>query len=104
MDHLIRVANKAEARAKIQKSTHLDQHCPKGKKPLKMSLNFRDDQTKAPQAKDKANPIEQVFEAEKSSEKARKEKKKKSRQGRRERPTPVTGANAAPATTTGGKG
>ncbi len=38
-DNLIRAANKAEARAKIQGSTHLDQQCPKGKRPLKMSFN-----------------------------------------------------------------
>ncbi len=59
-DDLIRAANKAEARAKIQRSSHLDQRCPKKKWPLKMSLNYRDDQTdkKAPQAKNKANPAE----------------------------------------------
>ncbi len=55
-DNLIRAANKAEARAKIQESTHLDQRCPKGKRPLKMSLNSRDDQAEKvkatlPQAK-----------------------------------------------------
>ncbi len=43
-DNLIRGANKAEVRAKIQGSTHLDQWCPKGKQPLKMSLNSRDNQ------------------------------------------------------------
>ena len=43
---LIRAANKAEARAKIQKSTHLNQQCPKEKQPLKISLNFCDDQAK----------------------------------------------------------
>ncbi len=50
---------------------------------MKMSLNYRDDQTdkKAPQAKDKANPVAQGSEAETSSEKARKEKKKKGHQG-----------------------
>ncbi len=44
-----------------------------------MSLNSRDNQTdkKALQAKDKANPVEQSSEAEKSSEKARKEKKRR---------------------------
>ncbi len=78
-DDLIRAANTAEARAKIQGSTHLDHRCPKGKRPLKMSLNSRDDQTKAPQAKNKANPVKQVSEAEKFSEKAKKEKKKKGR-------------------------
>ncbi len=45
-----RAANKAEARAKIQGSTHLNQQCPKGKQPLKMSLNARDDQAKKPKA------------------------------------------------------
>ncbi len=103
-DDLIRVANKAEARAKIQGSTHLDQRCPKEKKPLKMSFNSKDNQMKAPQAKDKAKPVEQVSEVEMSSKKARIEKKKKGRQGQREKPTPATGANAAPATATGGKG
>ncbi len=42
-DDLIRAANKVEARAKIQGSTHLDQKCPKRRQPLKMSLNARDD-------------------------------------------------------------
>ncbi len=41
-DDLIRVANKAEARAKIQGSIHLDQRYPKGKRPFKMSLDSRD--------------------------------------------------------------
>ncbi len=103
-DDLIKAANKAKARAKSQESTHLDHRCRKGKQLLKMSLNSRDNQTKAPQAKDKANPVEQVSETEKSSEKARKEKKKKGRQGRREKPNPATRANATPATATGGEG
>ncbi len=105
-DDLIRAANKAEARAKIQGNTHLDQWCPKKKRPLKMSLNSRDNQTdkKASQAKDKGNPVEQGSEAEKSFEKARKEKKKKGRQRWREKPNPATGANVAPATVTGDEG
>ncbi len=47
---LIRAANKAEARAKIQESIYLDQRYPKEKQPLKMSFNSRNDQTnkKAP--------------------------------------------------------
>ncbi len=100
---LIKAANKAEVRAKIQGSTYLDQWCPKRKRPLKMSLNSRDDQTNAPQAKDKANPAKQVSEAEKSSEKARIEKKKKGRQRWSERPTPAIGANTTPTTATGGE-
>ncbi len=80
---LIRAANKAEARAKIQGNTHLDQQCPKKKQPLKMRLNSRDDETnkKTLEAKDKANPVKEGSEAEKSSEKAKKEKKKKGCQG-----------------------
>ncbi len=39
---LIRAANKAETKAKIQKNTHLDQRYPKGKRPLKINLNSRD--------------------------------------------------------------
>ncbi len=56
-DDLIRVANKAEARAKIQESIYFDERCPEGKRPLKMGLKSRDDLTdkKAPQAKEKAN-------------------------------------------------
>ncbi len=104
-NNLIRTANKAEARAKIQGSTHLDQQCPKRKRPLKMNLNFKDNQTdkKALQVKDKTNPAKQGSEAEKSSEKARKGKKKKGRQGWRKRPNPATGTNAAPTTATSGE-
>ncbi len=79
-DDLIRAANKSEARAKIQGSTHLDQRCPKGKRPLKMSLNTRDDQvekTKATFPQTKASPpaSDQLEVTEKAKEKARKEKK-----------------------------
>ncbi len=38
-DDLMKIANKAEARAKIQGRTYLNQRCPKRKRPLKMSLN-----------------------------------------------------------------
>ncbi len=47
-DDLIRAANKIEARAKIQGSTYLDQRYPKGKRPLKMSLNSWNDQAEKP--------------------------------------------------------
>ncbi len=49
-DDLIRAANKAKTRAKIQGSTHLDQRCPKGKQPLKMNLNTCDDQVEKTKA------------------------------------------------------
>ena len=71
-----------------------------------MSLNFRDNQTdkKTPQAKNKANPVKQLFGAKKSSKKARKEKKKKSCQRWRKMSNPATRANAIQAIATGGEG
>ncbi len=77
-DDLIRAANKAEARAKIQGSTHLDQQCLKGKRPLKMSLNARDDQATAPQPRPHSSPAGQS----KAPGGARRERKR-TRQGRR---------------------
>ena len=44
-DNLIKAANKTKAKAKIQRNTHLNQLCPKGKQFLKMNLNFYDNQT-----------------------------------------------------------
>ncbi len=85
-DDIIRAANKAEARTKIQESTNLDQRCPKGKRPLKMSLNARDDQAKpkitAPQARAHSPPAGQS----EASGGARREKKRmcRGRQGHRE--------------------
>lgn len=38
-DDLVSAANKTETRAKIQRDTHLDQHYPKEKRPLKISTN-----------------------------------------------------------------
>ncbi len=46
LNDLIRAANKAEARAKIQKSIHLDKWYPKEKQLLKMIFNAHDDQAK----------------------------------------------------------
>ncbi len=85
-DDLIRIANKAEARAKIQESTHLDQHCLKEKRPLKMSFNTRDDQAEKPKAtllqtKASSPMSDQLEVIEKAKEKARKEKKKRRHQG-----------------------
>ncbi len=45
-DDLVSTANKAEAKAKTQKSIYLDQQSPKGKRPLKMSFNSQDNQLK----------------------------------------------------------
>ncbi len=85
-DDLIRAANKAEARAKIQESTHLDQRCPKKRRSLKMSLNSRDNQAEskatAPQTKAHSLPAGQL----EVSRRAWREKKqmRRGRQGHRE--------------------
>ena len=74
-DDLIRVANKAEARAKVQKNTHLDQHCPKGKQPLKISINSCDNQdknTKAISSHSKTSSL--IFDQSKIAKKAKKKK------------------------------
>ncbi len=78
-DDLIRAANKAEAKIKIPRSTHLDQRYPRGKWPLKISLNSRDDQTdkKAPKTKEKANLYtEQEIKKPERSKKTEKARKK----------------------------
>ncbi len=77
-DDLTRVANKAEARARIQGSTPLDQRCPKGKRPLKMSLNSWDDQAEKPKTMTppaKADPPQS--DQSEASDKVRKDWKKK---------------------------
>ncbi len=59
-DDLVRVANKAGARARVQKNTYLDQRYLKRKWLLKMSLNSQDDQIKKPKARAppaKADPL-----------------------------------------------
>ncbi len=96
-DNLIKAANKAETRAKIQESTYLDQWCAKGKQPLKMSLNSRDDQAEKAKAillQAKASPP--ASDQSEAPEKIRKEKKKKWQQKERARKDPKEG-NPAPA-------
>ncbi len=89
-DDLIRVAKKAKAKAKIQKSTQLDQRCPKGKQPLNMSLNSRNDQAK----KTNATPLQtkarfltshQSEVIKKVQENTKKEKKRKRHQRKQDR-------------------
>ncbi len=86
---LIKAANKAEARAKIQRSTHLDERYPKAKWPLKMSLNARDNQAKmtkaTPPTKASLPTSDQSEVTEKAKEKAKKEKKRKRHQEKRDR-------------------
>ncbi len=50
-DNLVKVANNAEDRVKIQGSIHLDPQFLKGKRLLKMSLNTRNDQPEKAQQK-----------------------------------------------------
>ncbi len=107
-DDLIRAANKAEARAKIQESTHLDQRCLKRKRPLKITLNACDDQAEktkviSPQTKASLPASNQSEITEKAKEKARKEKKRRGHQRKWDRReerdgSPVAmGANATQA-------
>ncbi len=105
-DDLIKVANKAEARAKTQGSTHLNQRCPKGKRPLKMSLNSRDNQLEKAQQKtdsvsqeqvpDKANQAEQRHETSKKTRKNKKQKSHQAKQDQRKDNTPASGTNITP--------
>ncbi len=92
-DDLVSAANRAKAKARIHGSHHLDQRCPKGKRPLKISINSRDDQaekTKATSPQTKANsPTSDQPEV---SEKARKEKKKKWQRRERARKDPKEGS------------
>lgn len=87
-DNLVNTANKAEARANIQRNIYLDKWCPKGKGFLKISFNFRDDQInkKTLQAKDKPKQAKQDSKVKKFSNKARRKRKKKSCQGWCKRP------------------
>ncbi len=76
-DKLVKAANRAEANARIHNNQHLDLRCPKGKRPLKLTLKDSNEQssekTKAapPQPKSAGSP-----QSEQAAEKARKEKKK----------------------------
>ncbi len=110
-DDLIRAANKAKARAKIQGSTHLDQRCPKGKRPLMMSLNSRDDQPEKVQQKsgvvsqgqapDKAlDKTSQAEQENKAFEKVKKDKKQKSHRAKRDRQKDSTSASRTNTTPT----
>ena len=45
LNNLVNTANKAKAKAKIQKNTQLGQQYFKRKRLLKMNLNSKDDQT-----------------------------------------------------------
>ncbi len=109
---LVSAANRAEAKTHIEDYRHLDQRCPKGKRPLKRSINSRDErpgkksQPKATTsgltvtpAKPAASGSQRLEPGPEDSEKARKEKKKKAfrkrrGKGRREGSAPATGSNA----------
>ncbi len=94
-DDLIRAANKAKAKSKIQGSIHLDQWCPKGKRPLKISLNFRNDLAE----KEKATFLQvkaslPAFDQSEAPKKIRKEKKKTWQQKERTKKDPKEGSPA----------
>lgn len=84
-NNLVSATNKADAKAKIQENIHLDQWCPIGKQPLKMSLNFQDNQYERAQKsgrtlqgpQGKAHQANQSSGAKKSFKKARKEKRRR---------------------------
>lgn len=81
-DNQIRAANKFEARAKIHGSIYLDQLCPKGTIPLKMSLNSWHNQAKKikaiyPQIKASLPTCDQSEIIKKAKEKVKKETKEK---------------------------
>ncbi len=85
-NNLIRAANKAEVRTKIQRSTDLDQRYSKKKRPLKMCLNACDSQVKKtkaiPSTKASLLTFDQSKVTLKAKEKARKEIKRRGHQGK----------------------
>ena len=106
-DKLVKAANKDKANAQIHNNQHLDQCCPKGKQPLKLTLK---DSNKQTSENTKVAPSQQKSagspQSKQAAEKAWKEKKKNWHRKKRERKeagansegTPATGSNA-----TGGK-
>ena len=115
-DELVTAANRAEAKAHIHNNHHLDQRCPRGKRPLKLVFKESREQqsTEKPQPKattswltvtsaKSAGGSQQGSEA---AEKARKEKKKNWHRKQRERREASANPEGTPATgpnTTGGK-
>ncbi len=101
-DKLVKAANKTEAKARIHNNQHLDQRCPKGKRPLKLTLKDSNEQSSE---KTKAAPLQQKSagspQSEEAAEKTRKKKKKNWYRKERERKeagansegTPATGSN-----------
>ncbi len=76
-DKLVKVANRAKAKARIHNNQHQDQSCPKEKRPLKLPLK---DCNKQSSEKRKAVPLQRKSagspQFEQAAEKARKKKKK----------------------------
>lgn len=109
-DELVRTANRAEAKARIHDYHHLDQRCPKGKRPLKLTLKDSNEQspektkTAPPQkagGSSQSQRAEQGSEANRNEEKkSRRDKKHRRRQEQKEQKdnsggTPATGANSS---------
>ena len=99
-DELVKAANRAKAKARIHNNELLDQRCPKGKRPLKLTLKDSNEQssekTKAapPQQKSAGSP-----QSEQAAEKGQKEKKKNWH--RKERKKKEAGANSEGTLATG---
>ena len=114
-DDLMSAANRVEAKARIEDYRHLDQRCPKGKRPLKLSIDSRDEKpSEKPQPKattsglsvTPAKPASGFQQGSEAAEKARKEKRKNWQQKQRERREASANPEGNPATgsnTTGGK-
>ena len=112
-EDIVTTANRVEAKARIHNNQHLDQQCPWGKRPLKLTFKEswkQPEKTKSkattsglsvtPPAKPSSDSGPQRSEhGPEASEKAKKEKRKKANRerrgsGRRERSTSATGSNA----------
>ena len=98
-DKLLKAANRTEAKARIHNNQHLDQRCPKGKRPLKLTLKDSNEQSSE---KTKAAPPQQKFagspQSEQAAEKAWKEKKKNWHRKKRKKKEAGANSEGTPAT------
>ncbi len=112
-EELVTTANRVEAKAPINNNQHLDQRCPRGKLPLKLTFKKSREKSEKTQSKvttsgfsvtppskpSSSSGLQQSEHGLETSEKVRKEKKKMAnceRRGRRKREgsTSATGSNA----------
>lgn len=112
-DKLVIAVNRPEAKARIHNNHHLDQECPRGNRPLKLTFKESEEQTTekaqpkatasglsiTPLAKSSSSSDHRSEQGSEDSEKARREKKKKQNQGRckrRRASTLTSGSNQTP--------